>query len=79
MTPFYGWGSTVSRLQSIYEETAKFLPSPQEFLVLAWSITEGWTAESTLKPPSSIDPRIPELGMQRIAVIAHNNQNDASD
>ena len=62
MTPFYGWGSTVSRLQSIYEETA-----------------EGWTAKSTLKPPSSIDPRIPELGMQRIAVIAHNNQNDASD
>ena len=35
MAPFYGWGSTVSRLQSHYEETVYFLPlSPQEFLVL---------------------------------------------
>ena len=25
MTPSYGWGSTVSRLQSYYEETAYFL------------------------------------------------------
>ena len=33
MTPFYGWGSTVSRLQSCYEETVYFLPlGPQEFL-----------------------------------------------
>ena len=26
MAPFYGWGSTVSRLQSHYEETVHFLP-----------------------------------------------------
>ena len=26
MAPFYGWGSTVSRLQSHYEETVYFLP-----------------------------------------------------
>ena len=30
MAPFYGWGSTVSRLQSYYEEI-------QEFLLLTWS------------------------------------------
>ena len=35
IVPFYGWGSTVSRLQSHYEETVYFLPlGPQEFLVL---------------------------------------------
>ena len=35
MTPFYGWGSTVSRLQSHYKETDYFLPfSFQELLVL---------------------------------------------
>ena len=33
--PFYGWGSTVSRLQSRYEETVYFLPFiRQELLVL---------------------------------------------
>ena len=40
---FFGWGSTVSRLQSHYEETVYFLPfSCQEFLVFNWSILEGW-------------------------------------
>ena len=35
MLPFYGWGSTASRLQSHYEETVYFLPlSSQKFLVL---------------------------------------------
>ena len=38
MAPLYGWGSAVSRLQSLYEEATHFLPlSPQEFLVLIWS------------------------------------------
>ena len=32
---FYGWGSTVSRLQIHYKETVYFLSiSPQEFLVI---------------------------------------------
>ena len=26
MTPFYSWGSTVSRLQNLWEETVYFLP-----------------------------------------------------
>ena len=35
MAPCYGWGSSVSRLQSHYEETVSFLPlSSQEFPVL---------------------------------------------
>ena len=34
-TPFYGWDSTVSRLQSHYKETVYFLSqSPYKFLVL---------------------------------------------
>ena len=37
MAPFYGWGSTVSRLQSHYEETVYFVPlSPREFLALSF-------------------------------------------
>ena len=52
MTPFYGWGSIVSKQQSYYEETTYFLPlSPQEILVLIWSTLKGWKAVSTLKPP----------------------------
>ena len=44
-------GSTGSRLQRHNEETVYFLPlSP-----LIWSTSEGWKAESTLKPPSSFD------------------------
>ena len=35
MAPFYGWGSTASRLQSHFEEAVYFLsPSAQEVLVL---------------------------------------------
>ena len=36
---FYGWNSTISRLQSHYQETVYFLQlSPQEILVLIWLI-----------------------------------------
>ena len=42
MAPFYGWGSTVSRLQSHYEETVDFLPlDPHNYLVLIQSASEG--------------------------------------
>ena len=35
MVPFYGWGSTASRLYSHFEEAVYFLPlSSQKFLVL---------------------------------------------
>ena len=52
MASFYGWDSTVSRLQSHYEETVYFLPfSFQEFLVLNRMTSEGWKVELTLEPP----------------------------
>ena len=61
---FMDGGSTVSRLQSYYEETFYFLPFiSQEFLVLNWSILEGWKAELTLKPPSGFEPGTPGLGI----------------
>ena len=64
-TAFYGWGSTISRLQSHYEKAAHFLPLiSQKFLVLIWSTSERWRAESSLEPPSSFEPGTPGLGIQ---------------
>ena len=61
MVPFYGWGSTVSKLQSHYEETVYFLPlSSQNILVLIWSTLEGWKAEPTLEPTSGFEPGTPD-------------------
>ena len=63
--PFYGWGSTVSRLHSHYEETVHFLPlGPQGFRVLNWETLEGWKAELTLEPPSGFEPGTPGLEIQ---------------
>ena len=60
MAPFYGWGSTATRL--VY-----FLPfSSQKFLVLILSTTEGWKAELTLEPPSGFEHGTPGLGIQRL-------------
>ena len=65
MVAFYGWGWTVSRLHCHYEETVYFLPlSPQEFLILIWSTSQGWKAESTLEPPSGFEPGNAGLGIQ---------------
>ena len=67
MVPFYGWGSTVSRLQSHYEETVYILPlSPQEYLVLISSISARWKVETTLESLSNFGPGTPELGIQRL-------------
>ena len=65
MPHFCVWGSTVSRLQSHYEETIYFLPlSFQKFLVLIWSTSEGWKAKSALEPPSGSELGIPGFGIQ---------------
>ena len=66
MVPFYGWGSTVSRLKSHYEETVYFLPlsSKESSHILTWSTLERWKAESTMEPPSGIEPGTPGLGIQ---------------
>ena len=46
------------------EATVYFSPlSPQEVLVLIWLTSEGWKAESTLKPPSGLEPGAPLLGI----------------
>ena len=70
MPPFYGWGSTVSRLyRGHYEETIYFLPrSSQKLLVLIWSSSEGWKAESTVEPPSGFEHGTLGLGIQRLNV-----------
>ena len=56
MAPFYGWGSTVSRLQSNYEETVDFLPlDPHNYLVPIQSASEGWKTELTLEPSAVLN------------------------
>ena len=69
MSPFYGCGSSVSRLRSNYKETVYFLPqSLQEYLVLTSSSLEGWKAASTLKSPGGFEPATPRLEIQTIAL-----------
>ena len=46
MGPFYGWGSTASRLQSHNEEAVYFLLLSSQ--VLFWLTSDIWKAESTL-------------------------------
>ena len=59
MVPFYGWSSTVSRLQSHCEETVYILTiGPHDFLVLINLALEGWKAELTFELPSGFEPCI---------------------
>ena len=56
MAPFYGWSSTVSRLQSHCEETVYILTlGPHNFLVLIKLAFEGWKAELTLELPRGFE------------------------
>ena len=67
MAPFYGYGSTISRLQSHYEVTVKFLPlSSKDFLVLISWTSKGWKAKSALEPPRGFEPGTTELGIQHL-------------
>ena len=60
MAPFYEWGSTDARLQNHYEEAVYFLPLIfQKFLVLIWSTSKEWNAESTLEPPTGFEHGTP--------------------
>ena len=60
----YGLGSTVSRLQSHYQETGFFLPlCPQEFLVRIWSTSEVWKTKLTLELPSGFATGTPGFGI----------------
>ena len=67
MTPFYGWGSAVSRLEPLSGGsllfTAKFLEIPDTSIS---SNSEGWKAEPTLESPSGFEQGTPGLGFQRL-------------
>ena len=66
MAPFYGWGSTASRLQSHFKEVVYFLPlSSQKVLILIWSTSEGWKTDSTFELPSGFEHRTLGLGIHR--------------
>ena len=65
MIPFYGWGSTPSRLEPFRGDSLLLPLSSQEFLVPILSNSEGWKAESTSESPSGFEHRIPRLGIQR--------------
>ena len=72
MAPFYGRGSTASRLLSHFEEIVYFLIlSSQKFLVLIWSTSERWMAEPILEPPSGSKHRTPGLGIQHLNICMH--------
>ena len=60
--PFYGWGSTASRLKSNYEEIY-FLPE-----VPGTHLIDLRRTESTLEPPSSFEHGTPVLGIQLLKV-----------
>ena len=60
MAPFYGWGSTVSRLEPLQGD------SFQKFLVLILSPSEGRKTESTLEPPGGFEHRTLGLGIQHL-------------
>ena len=74
MAPFYGWGSTASRLQNNFGEVVYFLPqSSQKVLVLIWWTLEGWKAESTLEMPSGSEQVAPRLGIQHLNQLGHHS------
>ena len=66
ITPFYGWGLTVSRLKSYYDKTVYFLLlSQQEFLVLRFKfekktiqLTDYYLNSSNLNRPIHISKLI---------------------
>ena len=60
-------GAQLPQGYSHFEEAVYFLPlSSQKSLVLILWTSEGWTAESTLEPPSGFDHETPGSGIQRL-------------
>ena len=64
MAPFYGWGSTASRLEPLWGGSLLYNTKSPEFLVLILSNSEGWKAESTLGWPNGFDHETPGLWIQ---------------
>ena len=65
MVPFYGWGSTASRLEPLWGGSLLFTTQFPEIPGRILSTSEEWKAEPTLEPLSSFEHGIPRLGMQR--------------
>ena len=69
--PLFMDGVQLPQGYSHFEEAVYFLPlSPQKFLVLTLSNSEGWKAKSTLEPPSGFEHGTPGLGIQCLSHLA---------
>ena len=66
MAPFYGWGSTASRLEPLQGGSLLFTTKSPEIPGTHLSTSEGRKAESTLEPTGGFEHRTPGLGIQRL-------------
>ena len=70
MAPFYGWGSTASRLQPLRGGSLLFTTQFPEIPGTHFIDLEGWKAELTLELPSGFEHWTPGLGIQRLNHLA---------
>ena len=63
MAPFYGWGSSASRLEPLRGGS---LLVTTKFPEIPGTTMEGLKAESTLEPPSGFEHRTPGLEIQHL-------------
>ena len=66
MTPFYGWGSTTSRLQPLQGGSLLLPFISQKSLILMLSTLERWKAEWTLEQSSGFEHVAHGLGIQHL-------------
>ena len=66
MAPYYGWGSTASRLEPLRGGSLRFTTKFPETPGAHFVDPEGWKAESTLESPSGFEHGTPGLGIQRL-------------
>ena len=66
MAPFYGWGSTASRLQPLRGGSLLFTIQFPEIPGAHFIDLGKMKAESTLETPSGFEHRTPGLGIQRL-------------
>ena len=63
MAPFYGWGSTASRLEPLRGGSLLFTTKFQGNSGTHFIDLEGWKADSTMEPPSGFEYGSPGLGI----------------
>ena len=66
MAPFYGWGSTASRLVPLQGGSLLFTTKFPDIPGLILSTSEGWKAESTLELPCGFEHRTSGLEIQHL-------------